>query len=62
MISKKAKKIFRTVVKRTYMAAKRLPIEITREVSQATGKPIAKKLKHRKVSGYEAAFGRSLFR
>lgn len=58
----KAKQIFWKALKRTGEAAKRLPIEVTREVSRATGKPIPKKLKHKKVTGYEAAFGRSLFK
>lgn len=42
--------------------AKNLPTVIGREASAIAGKPLPKKLKHRKVSGYKANFGQGIFK
>jgi hypothetical protein len=56
--TKFSKKVGRAAVK----IAKNLPMVIARDTSEIAGKPLPKKMKHRKASGYESVFGKGMFK
>jgi len=58
----KVRRVFRKIGRGTVKIAKNLPIEIARDAAEIGGKTLPKKLKHKKISGYESVFGKGMFK